>query len=82
MLFKTYDLSSNTETENNRIFQPRMSNADKVFARAIAKRQLFVIKDLMALDKTYPGLIDKDIIGGLYALYTVLEDNVSSVTLR
>lgn len=82
MLFKTYDLSSNTDTEKSRAFQPRMSNADKVFARAITKRQLFVIKDLMALDKTYPGLIDKDIIGGLYGLYTLLEDNVESFTLR
>lgn len=81
MSFKTYDVIK----ENNAFsaFQTRhgaMSNADKLFARSIAKRQLLIVKDLMALDKSYPGVIDKDVIGGIYALYTLLEDNVESAT--
>lgn len=81
MSFITYDL---TEEKNafagNAVRRGVMSNADKVFARSVARRQLLVVKDLMALDKAYPGMIDKDIVGGLYALYTLLEDNVESVT--
>ena len=81
MSFITYDL---TEEKNvfagNAARRGGMSNADKIFARSVVKRQLLVVKDLMALDETYPGMIDKDVVGGLYALYTLLEDNVQSVT--
>lgn len=83
MTFTTYDvINKNGAASDGRLGSCGLSNADKVFARAVAKRQLLVVKDLMALDKAYPGLIDKDVIGGLYALYTLLEDNVNSVTSR
>lgn len=78
MSFTTYDIIN--ENANGRTGRYKMSNADKVFARSVARRQLLVVKDLMALDKAYPGAIDKDVIGGLYALCTLLEDNVDSVT--
>lgn len=82
MTFQAFDLiKDNCGNDQHRKFSPTMSNADKIFARAIVKRQLLVVKDLMALDKTYPSLIDKDVIGGLYALYTLLEDNVDSITV-
>lgn len=81
MLFTTNDLNGENFTFTaNAASRCRMSNADKVFARSVAKRQLLVVKDLMALDKAYPGMIDKDVVGGLYALYTLLEDNVQSIT--
>lgn len=81
MTFKTYDvINENRSLSDRRTCRPTMTGSDKIFARAVVRRQLLVVKDLMALDKTYPGLIDKDVIGGLYALYTLLEDNVNSVT--
>lgn len=83
MLFKTnYPVNQNDILANGRACGRRMSNADKIFARSVVKRQMLIVKDLMALDKTYPGAIDKDVLGGLYALYTLLEDNVNSATLR
>lgn len=83
MSFITYDLNEEKNAfTGNATRRGTMSNADKIFARSIAKRQLLVVKDLMALDKSYPGMIDKDVLGGLYALYTLLEDNVQSVTSR
>lgn len=82
MTFTTYDVINKSGAYSNVRGGSSMSNADKLFARSVAKRQLLVVKDLMALDKAYPGLIDKDVIGGLYALYTLLEDNVDSVTSR
>lgn len=82
MTFTTYDVINKNGASSNVRGGLNISNADKLFARSVAKRQLLVVKDLMALDKAYPGLIDKDVIGGLYALYTLLEDNVNSVTSR
>ncbi len=80
MSFKTYDLiRENTGVRTDGL---KISNADKLFARSLAKRQLLIVKDLMAFDKSYPGAIDKDVIGGLYALCTLLEDNVESVVSR
>ncbi len=81
MIYQSCDILSENRADNL-IPRHRLSNADKIFARSIAKRQLLVIKDLMSLDKTYPSLIDKDITGGLYALYTLLEDNVESIVSR
>lgn len=83
MTFTTYDvINKNFAASNGRHGGCSLSNADKLFARSVAKRQLLIVKDLTALDKAYPGIIDKDVIGGLYALYTLLEDNVNSVTSR
>lgn len=82
MTFTTYDIINKSNSSyDRRNRRTTISAADKVFARSVVKRQQLIVKDLMALDKTYPGLIDKDVIGGLYALYTLLEDNVDSVTL-
>lgn len=83
MFYQTFDnFDANVLDAERRVPLGGMSNADKVFARAIVKRQLLVIKDLMSLGKTYPDLIDKDVTGGLYALYTLLEDNVNSIVSR
>lgn len=60
----------------------RMSTGDKIFAKTIAKRQSLIISDLMSLQKTYPDLIDSDIIGGLFSLCTLLEDEIESITHR
>lgn len=83
MLYQTYgNFDANVLDAGRRVPRSGMNNADKIFARAIVKRQLLVVKDLMALSKTYPELIDKDVTGGLYALYTLLEDNVNSIVSR
>lgn len=82
MTYQSYDFLDENRATDNRIPRQKLSNADKIFARSVAKRQLLVVKDLMSLDKTYPSLIDKDIIGGLYALYTLLEDSVESIVSR
>lgn len=81
MSFKTYDLIRENNCARSDGYE-KISNADKLFARSLAKRQLLIVKDLMAFDKSYPGELDKDVIGGLYALYTLLEDNVESIVSR
>lgn len=82
MFTTNYRQAAQTTTLNIPCAARKMSTADKIFAQSVTKRQLLVIKDLMSLDKTYPGLIDKDLLGGLYSLYTLLEDNVNSITGR
>lgn len=82
MFTTNYRQAAQTTTLNFPCAARKMSTADKIFAQSVTKRQLLVIKDLMSLDKTYPGLIDKDLLGGLYSLYTLLEDNVNSITGR
>lgn len=82
MFTTNYRQAAQTTTLNIPCAVRKMSTADKIFAQSVTKRQLLVIKDLMSLDKTYPGLIDKDLLGGLYSLYTLLEDNVNSITGR
>ena len=56
-----------------------VSIADKLFAENIVRRQSLIIRDLMALNETYPGLIVKDLVGGLYALSVYLDDSVQSL---
>lgn len=82
MFTTNYRQAAQITTQNIPCAARKMSTADKIFAQSVTKRQLLVIKDLMSLDKTYPGLIDKDLLGGLYSLYTLLEDNVNSITGR
>ncbi len=64
----------------SRLAEQRPINlADRLFAAGIAKRQMQIVRDLMALNDTYPGIIDKDLVGGLYALGCYLEDSVESI---
>ena len=82
MTFQAFDLiKDNCGNDQHRNFSPTMSNADKIFARAIVKRQLLVVKDLMALDDRSPSLIDRLLSARLYALYAVIEDNVDSIAV-
>ena len=53
--------------------------ADTLFALSVAKRQMQIVRDLMSLNETYPELIDKQLVGGLFALGTWLEDAASSI---
>lgn len=57
----------------------KVSFADKLFALSAAKRQMQIVRDLMSLNETYPGLIDKQLVGGLFALGTWLEDTADSI---
>ena len=57
----------------------KVSFADKLFALSAAKRQMQIVRDLMSLNETYPGLIDKQLVGGLFALGTWLEDAADSI---
>lgn len=57
----------------------KVSFADKLFALSAAKRQMQIVRDLMSLNETYPGLIDKQLVGGLFALGTWLEDAAASI---
>lgn len=57
----------------------KVSLADKLFAVSAAKRQMQIVRDLVALNRTYPDLIDKDLVGGLFALGAWLEDSVHSI---
>lgn len=57
----------------------KVSFADKLFALSAAKRQMQIVRDLTALNETYPGLIDKQLVGGLFALGAWLEDAAASI---
>lgn len=59
-----------------------MSNADKMFLDSAVRRQELAMKDLFILADRYPGLVSSDILGGLYAINTLLQDARESVSYR
>ncbi len=62
--------------------QQTITKSDKMFLASIVKRQRQVIEDIMCFDQRYRGALDKDIIGGLYSIYTLLENQAQSLTLK
>ncbi|MEG1536193.1 MAG: hypothetical protein RR416_04405, partial [Clostridia bacterium] len=51
---------------------------DRIFLQSVIKRQKLVIQDLCHLNEFYPNVIDKDIIGGLFSLFCLLDDGAQS----
>lgn len=62
--------------------QNNITKCDKMFLTSIVKRQKQIIQDIMCFEQKYSGVLDRDIVGGLYSIYTLLEDQAQSVTLK
>ncbi|MGN0771132.1 MAG: hypothetical protein ACI4MI_00910 [Christensenellales bacterium] len=58
-----------------------LSKSDKMFLQSVVKRQRQVIADLIEFDKRYPKSLDRDIVGGLYSIYTLLDNQAQSLIL-
>ncbi len=76
---KYEDLASFLQRLNN---QNTITKSDKMFLASIVKRQRQLIQDLVYFDQRYKGALDNDIVGGLYSIYTLLENQAQSLTLK
>ncbi|MGN0761573.1 MAG: hypothetical protein ACI4MV_06510 [Christensenellales bacterium] len=52
---------------------------DKMFLTSIVKRQHQVLADLVQFSKKHPQALDKDIIGGLYSIFSLLDNQAQSL---
>ncbi|MEG2561837.1 MAG: hypothetical protein RSB10_04420 [Clostridia bacterium] len=64
--------------QHAQIEQKRMTAGDRIFLQSVIKRQKLVIQDLCHLNEFYPNVIDKDVIGGLFSLFCLLDDGAQS----
>lgn len=58
-----------------------LDKTDKMFLMSIVKRQHQVLADLVQFCKKNPQALDKDIIGGLYSIFLLLDNQAQSLIL-
>lgn len=58
-----------------------LDKTDKMFLTSIVKRQHQVLADLAQFCKKNPQALDKDIIGGLYSIFLLLDHQAQSLIL-
>lgn len=58
-----------------------LDKTDKMFLTSIVKRQHQVLADLVQFCKKNPQALDKDIIGGLYLIFLLLDNQAQSLIL-
>lgn len=58
-----------------------LDKTDKMFLTSIVKRQHQVLADLAQFCKKNPQALDKDIIGGLYSIFLLLDNQAQSLIL-
>ncbi|MGN0797534.1 MAG: hypothetical protein ACI4M5_04930 [Christensenellales bacterium] len=56
-----------------------LDRTDKMFLTSIVKRQHQVLADLVQFCKKYPQALDKDIVGGLYSIFSLLDNQAQSL---
>lgn len=58
-----------------------LDKTDKMFLTSIVKRQHQVLADLAQFCKKNPQALDKDIVGGLYSIFALLDCQAQSLIL-
>ena len=58
-----------------------LNATDKAFLTSIVKRQHQVLADLVWFCRKHPQALDKDIVGGLYSIFALLDCQAQSLIL-